>query len=70
MSRRSEGPYSKWILGAPFFYLIVESVSSEMYKMKKNDNLYCPECEKLNRRIRLVRDECPECHYKHLIIKG
>ncbi len=39
-------------------------------KKKHGDNVWCPECERLNKRVRLVRDECPECHYKHLIIKG
>jgi|GEM_PF-1698795 len=34
---------------------------------KKQQYIYCPECEKRNKRVRLVRDECPECHYQHLI---
>ncbi len=39
-------------------------------KHKHKEDVWCPECERLNKRVRLVRDECPECHYKHLIIKG
>lgn len=43
-----------------------------MKKKKKleHKNLYCPECEKVNKKIRLVRDECPECHYQHLLRRG
>jgi ssDNA-binding Zn-finger/Zn-ribbon topoisomerase 1 len=35
-----------------------------MKKKHKHEDLYCPECEKVNKKIRLVRDECPECHYQ------
>ena len=34
-------------------------------KHKHDENVFCPECEKVNKKIRLVRDECPECHYQH-----
>ena len=39
-------------------------------KGRKSEAVYCPECEKLNKKTRLVRDQCPECHYQHLVIRG
>lgn len=64
--------YSRFVLVAPYFYHIMVSDRTGYSRMKKqrHENIYCPECEKVNKKIRLVRDECPECHYQHLIIKG
>lgn len=65
-SRRSE-LYLYSVPAGPFFYKVVASTTLEVLRMKKkhkHEDLYCPECEKVNKKIRLVRDECPECHYQ------
>ena len=30
------------------------------------DEKWCPECEKLDKHVRLEGDCCPECHYMYL----
>ncbi len=62
--------YSESILAEHYFYPAFGREEQRYAMKQKREDLWCPECEKLNRRTRLVRDECPECHYKHLIIKG
>ncbi|MDH3365435.1 MAG: hypothetical protein OEM29_05475 [Thermoplasmata archaeon] len=35
-------------------------------KRDEKETLWCPECEKVKRRVRLAGGCCPECHYQHL----
>ena len=34
---------------------------------KKYAQAWCPECEKLEKKVKLVGGCCPECHYMYLI---
>jgi Zn finger protein HypA/HybF involved in hydrogenase expression len=35
-------------------------------KREKAAEVWCPECERLNRHVRLEEGHCPECHYMYL----
>lgn len=42
------------------------------YFRKSKEDVMCPECEKQQRHVKLVKTEgremeCPECHYRHLM---
>lgn len=35
--------------------------------MKKlKETVWCPECEKVEKKVKLRHGECPECHYMYL----
>ena len=42
------------------------------YFKKRETDIHCPECERLQKHVHLVENEgrqmeCPECHYLHLV---
>ena len=35
-------------------------------KHEKEAEVWCPECEKANKHVRMAGGHCPECHYMYL----